>query len=224
MLLIDEINIIAKLPWKDTFYGNMRSLLGKPEYYSIFNIIASCVKQEFLKTGNRTSTLEHILKPIILGNLKDNNITKMIDRVFNGKFDDKIIEEVLSSCGGHPYILHYILSELLQTITDIEAIMIDDIKKVKENFLYERSDLFREWINYLDTNEKELLRYFLNITTEKKSVISIRNELRQMGIRIPIRETLPTLISFGFINKEGDYYMANKSLMELLREATDEIF
>ncbi|MFW9780550.1 MAG: hypothetical protein ACFFE8_17040 [Candidatus Heimdallarchaeota archaeon] len=59
---------------------------------------------------------------------------------------------------------------------------------------------------------------------EKKSVNSISNELRQKGKRLPVREIIRTLVSFGFIDKEGDFYIANRSLMELLREATDEIF
>jgi hypothetical protein len=209
ILLLDRCEEVVGKPWSLPLYNALRYLLEEPSTRSLLKVVMAGSYGFLSEVRQNGSPLRGILSYYHLGVLDKKAMYNFITKPFEGEVLDKVVDEIASQSGGHPFLLQYLMQNLwIHNSSDISPDVVQDIV---DSFLCNRHDFY--YILDGISNPCLILYNTLLVAGRPLTIHDIKERTNKVLPDTPL--VLETLYYHGVVAKESDAYHVNGEIFRV---------
>lgn len=210
IFLVDEVDHLSKPNWGSEIPANLRAFIKNTSEFKYATYTA-------LVIAGTSNSLSRLLAP---GSPLRNELTKVVLKTFSladtkrltdiyphGRLEDKIVKNLYSLTGGHPFILQSILRLLSEQ--NSYPVTNEHLKTISQQFLTEQH-VFKSWATGHNGFSEQECQIYLNLAKIVKP--TSKKNLQSQLTTDDLDDVLETLISTGVICEVEEGYQISGSL------------
>lgn len=220
IVLLENCEWLVKQDWSINLYETLRYLLAGRQTRSLIKVVISSSHRFITQIQQNGSPLRELLHYHWLQAFNKFSIRQLVTMPTNFKLPLEIIEIIEGATGGHPYLIQYIMSNLLNL--DIASVTQADVKQIIQNFPAARNS-FAYW--YEDLNKTSWEIYYIIAKTDHAIM---EQEIRSIfqGTPADLIYAIQALRYYGLITKKknGSYLISCQMYKEWFEANISEQF
>ncbi|MFC1947968.1 AAA-like domain-containing protein [Chloroflexota bacterium] len=199
-ILIDESDTILEKSWGKDFFSFLRSLVSNSSISDSFGVVISGGRKlrDLARLGGSPFNIATwcYLEPF---NFEDTSA--LVIEPTGIKVPDQLIDRLHQYSGGHPYILQFLLHDIISNAVGFSA---DSVALAEQRFYTTQAFQMRSWWLDLEEEDKELYRFLFS------KDFGVDLATCSTGTKRMVQENMEGLISFGLVRYDSEinlYYI-----------------